>query len=138
MEERNQQTKPLPKITNSIKGSGLEDTELFKVEQALELLKSLFTSDNEDRELEISDLRESDVSDISKLKYFDRVLGFSVYGDLVKDYLRGMFSKDRKSRGEVLQAIESLFLEAKSIDNEGMQKKHKLKKSLNNFVDSFK
>ena len=84
-----------------------DDPEIQKLHEVMRLIKSLFT-DNSDREVEIADLTEYDISSISQLKFYDKVLGFDLFHDMSSGFMRLSFSKNRKSRGEIITAIRSL------------------------------
>ena len=89
-----------------------EDPDVKRINEILKLIDGLFTH-KADREVEISDLSEQQISNISQLKFFDRVLypdeDNELFGDMVRDFMRLTFSKSRKSRSEIITVAKSLM-----------------------------
>ena len=115
---------PIP-FSNDNRGES-DDPEIMKLQKVVDLINDLFTN-ADDRESEISDLTVEDISGISQLKYFDRILGFNLFGDMTKDFMRLSFSKERKSRGEIITAIRSLVQNSEYEENT-LERKSRLKR----------
>jgi len=103
-----------------------DDPEIMKLQKVVDLINDLFTNAT-DRESEISDLTVEDISGISQLKYFDRILGFGLFDTMTKDFMRLSFSKERKSRGEIITAIRSLVQDSE-YEGDGLEKKSRMKR----------